>query len=43
MSGLVAEREWERILGRLCAVNAELDEGLELMNREVMTRAEIKS
>ena len=33
----------ERIPSRLCAVGAETDEGLELMNCEIMTRAEIQS
>ena len=37
-----AERE-ERIPSRLCAVSAELDVGLNLTNREIMTRAKIKS
>ena len=36
-------RERERIPSRLHSVSAELDAGLELMNCEIMTRAEIQS
>ena len=36
------ERGRERILSRLCAVSAELDVRLELMNREIMTWAKTK-
>ena len=38
-----AERRGERISSRLCAKSTEPDAGLNLMNREIMTRAEIKS
>ena len=31
------ERGRERILSRLCAVSAESDAGLDLMNHEIMT------
>ena len=37
------EKERERIPSRLCAISAEPDAGLELTNREVITRAEIRS
>ena len=37
------ERERERIPSRLHIVSTELDAGLELTNREIMTWAEIKS
>ena len=41
------EDEWERgketIPSRLCAIGMEPDLGLDLMNREIMTWAEIKS
>ena len=39
------EREWEkeRIPSRLHTVSPEPDVGLELMNHEIMTRAETKS
>ena len=41
--GRERERERERIPSRLCVVSAEPDAGLSLMNREIMTRAEIES
>ena len=36
------EKEGERIPSRLCTISAEPDTGLELMNREIVTSAEIK-
>ena len=37
------QREGERILSRLCAVRAEPDVGLDPINCEIMTLAEIKN
>ena len=37
------EREGDKILSRLHTVSAEPDSGLEPTNREILTRAEIKS
>ena len=37
------DRERKRIPSRLRTVSTEPDAGLELTNREIMTRAEIKS
>ena len=37
------EKEGERIPSRLRTIRAEPDTGLELMNREIVTSAEIKS
>ena len=37
------ERGRERIPSRLCADSAELNAGLDLMNLEIMNRAEIQS
>ena len=37
------ERGRERIPSRLCAVSTEPNTGLEVTNREIMTRAKIKS
>ena len=41
--GRKRERERERILSRLCTDRAEPDMGIEPMNREIKTRAGIKS
>ena len=37
MQGRDRQRERKRIPGRLCAVSAEPDVGLDLTNREIMT------
>ena len=42
MNGGGAERGRNRIPSRLCTFNTEPGMGLELTNREIMTRAEIK-
>ena len=34
--------EGQRLRSRLCADSTEPDEGLELTNREIMTRAEVR-
>ena len=43
MSRGAAEKEGERMPGRLCAVSMEPDMGLKFMNHEIMTSADIKS
>ena len=40
-SGTGAEREGDRARSGLCADSSEPDEGLELVNREIMTGAEV--
>ena len=43
MNGGEAEREGERISSRFHSVSTETSVGLDLMNREIITSAEIKS